>query len=79
MTAPIAVRDAPAAPKARRTVPLVPSRTRTVSRPAWPGRGRGLVLQRPVAPGVKDQWLQLRTVYQRDDLTQHDQMIASAV
>jgi len=28
---------------------------------------------------VKDQWLQLRTVYQRDDLTQHDQMIASAV
>jgi len=28
---------------------------------------------------VKDQWLQLRTVYQRDDLTQHDQVIASAV
>src|SRR5260370_2608784 len=40
---------------------------------------QGLVLQRLVHPGVEDQWLQLGTVYQRDDLTQHDQVIAGAV
>src|SRR6202011_895700 len=40
---------------------------------------QGLVLQRLVRPGVEDQWFQLGTVYQRDDLTQHDQVIAGAV
>jgi hypothetical protein len=39
----------------------------------------GLVLQRLVRPGVEDQWLQLGTVYQRDDLTQHDYVIAGVV
>ena len=38
----------------------------------------GRVRQRLVCPGVEDQWLQLGTVYQRDDLTQHDQVIADA-
>jgi len=41
----------------------------------WPG----LVRQRLVAPVVEDQWLQLGTVYQRDNLAQHDQVIAGAV
>ena len=41
----------------------------------WPG----LVPQRLVRPGVENQRLQLGTMYQRDDLTQHDQVIAGAV
>src|SRR5215469_13880873 len=43
------------------------------------GSTPGLMLQRLVRSGVEDQWLQLRTVYQRDDLAQHDQMIARAI
>ena len=38
-----------------------------------------LVLQRLVRPGVEEQWLQVWTVYQRDDLTKDDQVIASTM
>jgi hypothetical protein len=43
------------------------------------GLRRGLVLQGLVRPGVEDQRLQLGAVHQRDDLTQHDHVIAGAV
>ena len=38
-----------------------------------------LVLQRLVRPGVEEQWLQVWTMYQRDDLTKDDQVIASTM
>ena len=53
-------------------VPVEATRNCAAGRP-------GLGLQRLVRPGVEDQWLQVWTVYQRDDLTEDDQVIASAM